>query len=78
MSSDPARLPGSMPALRLTQFGTPTPALVTALVPLPTAAEGESLVPSSGADSFTPPSGLKARVDPGDVIRSSHPIQPAR
>jgi DNA-binding MarR family transcriptional regulator len=36
MSSDLAGLPASMRALRLTQFGTPTAALVTARVPRPT------------------------------------------
>jgi DNA-binding MarR family transcriptional regulator len=52
MSSDPARLPDSMRALRLTQLGTAA-ALATARVPPPSPAQGESPVPSSSADPFT-------------------------
>jgi DNA-binding MarR family transcriptional regulator len=54
MSSDLARLPDSMRAPRVMQSGTPASALATARVPLATAAQGESLGPSSAADSFTP------------------------
>jgi len=54
MSSNPARLPDSTRALRVTQSGTPTAALATGRVPLATAAQAESPVPSSSADSFTP------------------------
>ena len=54
MRSDPARLPDSMRALRVTQSGTPAAALATARVPLATAAQPESLGSSSAADSFTP------------------------